>query len=1114
MLAAACRNQSAPAGSELTHTPRRPGDTAPASGIQRRMWLAEQLAGERTVYAVPSLTRLPTPLDLAALRTAWHWLTTRHPLLRTALVVNGDELRQRLDPTGPELDLIEPQTPLAAPTGPELPADGPAAGTDADTGLRQLVADLVAAPVDVGGRLVRATVVRPTGSDAFLVLVAHHTVCDGESVQVLTAQLLDAYHAFAAGRQPDSPQCRYDYLDYADWEAGQRPAEQAAVDARSRLLTGAALVLDLPTDRPRPLAARFRGQVHQVHVDPDLVEQLDAAARAYGVTTFVIVLAAMQYVLSRWTGQHDFVVGVAVRNRELPGTEGMIGPLADVAPVRARVPAQVPAGQLIELARAGLLAALATGNAPLDELTRRLQVRPDPSRHPVYQAVLSYQETDPTTAGPLSVPLPTAAARVDLAVNLTRSGRLLTGGVEYDADLFDPATVAEFDAQLRQALHALTVATLSSPVVAPPLAALVEQPLIGHHQPATTRPTRPTRPTRTDLARMVARQAEARPGDTAVEWSGGRLSYRELVRAADSLAATLREHGIAPGDVVAVRAERGAAVIVAMLAVLTAGATCLPVDPELPPARAATLLTLGRAELLLLSPGDDVAVPDGMRALRMADPAAADPGTTAADTRPGDGNRVGVDPGATAFLVFTSGSTGLPRPVAVPHTALATALHFLADQAPLPDDGGVVHRTSVAFDVAMAEIWWPLTSGRRLILAPPGAERDPHLLGRCAVDHAATAMFFVPTTLQPFLDAVPAGDVLRLLVTGGETLTGELAAATRRRFPAAQLVNCYGPAEAAVFVTWHPVPAGDATPPVGRPITGDRVYVLDPGLRPLPPRALGEVFLAGTSLASGYAHDPATTAARFLPDPFGPPGTRMYRTGDLGRWRPDGELCFAGRIDDQVKIGGVRIELGEVDAALAACPGVTAAASAVRTGHDGRPILVGYVCAEADVDLIELRNRLRTVLPAAAVPAVVVPLAALPYTQGGKVLRRELPAPPAGPAGPVEPGRGPVEELVILVWREVLGTAQIGRRDGFFELGGDSLAAARVAARLRRLLRIDLPVRAVLTADTPAGLARELIANQPRPDWAEQAAGTVLGLLNDHGDPGDPASHSETETTR
>ncbi|CAM5312887.1 amino acid adenylation domain-containing protein [Streptomyces avidinii] len=577
----------------------------------------------------------------------------------------------------------------------------------------------------------------------------------------------------------------------------------------------------------------------------------------------------------------------------------------------------------------------------------------------------------------------------------------------------------------------------------------------------------------TTLVELFAQQVARTPGAPATVFRDERLSYAELDARAERLARELRARGAGPERIVAVALHRSTEMVVSLLAVLKSGAAYLPVDPSLPADRIAYLLSDAEPVLLLADDGVAAALP------AVADLPRLDPG---AAVHGGSGGAAGQAPlpSHPAYVIYTSGSTGRPKAVVVEHAAIVNRLLWMQDRYRLGADDRVLQKTPFGFDVSVWEFFWPLLTGAALVVAEPGGHKDPSYLTRVIQEESITTVHFVPSMLAAFVEDPQAGRCrsLRRVVCSGEALPEEL----KNRFLDVldvPLHNLYGPTEAAVDVTHWDCRREETGPvPIGRPIWNTSLYVLDPRGRPVPVGVAGELFLAGAGLARGYLRRPALTAERFPLDPFGPPGSRMYRTGDLARHRADGSVEYLGRTDDQVKIHGFRIELGEIETALGRLPGVGRAAVVVREDVPGERRLVGYLVPEAGTDGSALppdpepmRAELARSLPEYMVPVLVF-VDGLPVTANGKLDRRALPAPAATAAATgYEPPAGETEELVAMVWASVLDAPRIGRHDDFFALGGHSLSATRVAARLRQALGLDLPLHTLFEQRTVAALA-------------------------------------------
>jgi amino acid adenylation domain-containing protein len=580
------------------------------------------------------------------------------------------------------------------------------------------------------------------------------------------------------------------------------------------------------------------------------------------------------------------------------------------------------------------------------------------------------------------------------------------------------------------------------------------------------------------LPAMVAAQAAATPDAPALITADATISYAEFSTGVNRLARYLTATGTVPGDIVAVLLERGPDLLTAVHAVQAAGAAYLPLDPDLPPARTGYMCATAGARLVItttaLAPLLDGVPGDGPPARLLLDTSAAQIAAQPAAAPP-----VTIPASALAYVIYTSGSTGQPKGAAISHQAIANRLRWMQQALPLTPADRVAHKTPATFDVSVWELFWPLTAGAAIVIAAPGGHRDTGYLTRLYADHHVTTAHFVPSLLDPFLDEpglaarLPA---LRQVICSGEALTPALADRFHRALPHAALHNLYGPTEAAVDVTWHRCAPGEDPLPIGTPIANTRIHILDPASQPAPIGVPGELCIAGTQLADGYLSAPALTAAAFTPDPDGPPGTRRYHTGDLARWLPNGQLDYLGRIDNQIKIRGIRIEPGEIEAALTAHPGVRAAAVHAWP-HPAGPRLTAYTIPAdpaAPPDPQQLHDYLATTLPSPMIPASYHTLDTLPLTPSGKLNRKALPTPAAPTPEHYQPPSDQIEARLATIWEKLFGIPAIGTTDDFFALGGHSLLALRLAVRIRQELGRELPVATVLAAPTIRQLADEV----------------------------------------
>ncbi|MFE8938095.1 amino acid adenylation domain-containing protein [Streptomyces sp. NPDC007872] len=1065
--------------------PRPAGSTAPLSFAQQRLWFLDQLQPGRPDYNIPVAVRLEGALDADALLDALRGVVVRHEVLRSRLTEGPDGPVQHVEPAGVFVPVV---TDLDG-----LPRE------EARSRALGLAHGDAAAPFDLTrAPLLRARLVRVAAEEHLLVLVLHHTVGDGWSMPVLWRELSDAYAALRRGERPVPPALPVQYGDYAHWQ--QRRLAEGAADRgiahwRERLADLPSL--ELPTDRPRPHVRTGAGGSLAFELPAELAERLGVLARERGATLFMVLLAGFQSLLIRWTGQYDLAVGSPVAGRDRTELEPLVGFFVNTLVLRTDLSGDPAFGEAVRRVRETALAAFEHQDVPFDRLVEELRPERDLSRNPLFD-VLFQLHPDQLDALPLdgirttSLDTANGTAKFDLSLALTEHPNGLTGTLSYASDLFDHATMERFAGHYARLLRSAAAdpdAPLSRLEVLPPEERAA---LLGADAPGARKfPARAA-----TLHALVEEQARRRPGAVAVTCGGHDTTYAELDAAANRLARRLRELGAAPGATVAVATGRGTRTVVAVLAALKAGAAYVPVNPDQPAERVRTVLTDSAARVVVTDgspgpvadgPSGSVAdgpsgpVPDGVAVLDLERDRAL------IDALPDTPLPAAAGPGDLAYLLYTSGSTGRPKGVAVPHAAITGYLAALTGTFGLGEEDTVLARTALTFDPSVRDLFAPLSTGGRVVLATGDEADDPDALARLLRAERVTAVLsVVPSMLALVVAASPGPSAdLRLVLTTGEALTAPLADAARALGAPGRLrlVNQYGPTECTNTTTYHVVTDEDVARgrvPIGRPLPGARVRVLGPRLELLPAGAIGELFIAGRGVARGYLGDPGRTAAAYVPDPYGPPGSRMYRTGDLARLRADGVLEFHGRRDNQVKVRGHRVELGEVEAAVLRHPAVARTAVAAH-GEGADRALVAYVEWHADGapsgGTAEVSDTVRATLPAALVPSSVVVLDALPLTPNGKTDRRALPAPAPGADGTGRAYAAPrtaLERTVAEVWEEVLGDGPVGVRDHFFERGGHSLKATRVVSRLRGLLGLDVPMRSLFRHPVAEDFARAL----------------------------------------
>ncbi|TMR91447.1 non-ribosomal peptide synthetase/MFS transporter [Nonomuraea basaltis] len=1041
--------------------PARPGgEPPPLSHAQERLWFLEQFTPGTAQLTIPIRLRLRGPLDAGALAAALD-----------AVVAGHDALRMRF----PGTEDGRPRVVLAHDaTLPLTVRDAPG-----EAAAKALVEQFLAVPFDLAaGPVARALLLRLGDEDHVLVVAVHHIAADGWSADVLMREVFARYD----GVTPPYPQVGYG--DYAAWQRGLEPSRRDLDFWRDRL--AGLEPLDLPTDRPRPPERTYTGAAHMFSLNPEVAAGLARLGREHRATPYMVMLAALAALLGRYAGASDVAVGSPVAGRQVPELDGVIGCFVNMLTMRVDLTGDPTFAELLDRVRNVTLDAFAHQELPFEQLVSELDLPRDVSRSPLFGVMLAMQNyrneaIDPPAGLTMAdFPVDAWATRYDLELYV---GDDSGGMFIYNTDLFEPDTIERLAGHLR---------TLLEQVVARPDSRLTRIDLLSEDERRLVvdewNDTAADFPGEATLHGPVEAQAARTPDAVAVRFEGRSLSYGELDAAADRVAHTLRGLGVGPGSVVAVCAERSLELLPGLLGVLKAGAAYLPIDPDYPPDRVAFMLADAAPVALLTQSRIRPALPHTTAiTLDLDDPDAwtGAPGPLP-DVRPD------VRPDDVAYVIYTSGSTGRPKGVPNTHGGIANRLAWMQERFRLDDADVVAQKTPLSFDVSVWELFWPLRHGARLVLATPGGHKDTAYLRKLIVTEGVTTAHFVPSMLAVFLaeDGAAGCGSLRRVICSGEELPADLARRCVVTLPAAELHNLYGPTEAAVDVSaWHCLPGtltSVARVPIGTPIANTTLYVLDAAMSPVPIGVPGELFIGGAGLARGYLNRPALTAERFVPDPFGPPGSRLYRTGDLARRRPDGALEFLGRLDSQVKLRGLRIEPGEIEAALRALHAVRDAAVIVREDR-----LVAYVTpgdeqappadgVERVLDHAALRAELKKTLPDYMVPASYVTLAALPLSPNGKLDRRRLPAPVATRDAAVEliAPDTPTERALAAIWGELLGVEAVGVDDDFFDLGGHSLLATQVVARLRQQTGAEVSVMDVFKhrtirelaalADTPA----------------------------------------------
>lgn len=1081
----------------ITKHPR--GGPAPLSPAQKLVWLYEQMLPGLATYHVPMARRVRGTLDVDALQRALDALVVRHEILRSRIVeIDGEPMQVAAQPGG---------VPLAVT---DLRNAGAAGAREAE-GWRILRAQ-AARPFDLpGGQLFRAALVRLDDRDALLLFEAHHIAFDGASVGVLARDLGALYAAAVAGRDDALAPLPIQFADYARWEeeALAGPRFERALEYWRKQLDGAPTSIDLATDHPRSAAAA-RGARHTASFPRLLADAVQRTARAHDATPFMVLLAAFQLLLHRYGGQEDVVVGAPIAGRVHPETTDLIGYFASTLALRTRFEDDPSFVGLLARVRATCLDAYEHQEVPLETLLLERQHERPAGQSGLFSVMFVLQDGAAPrlrlgNAEVEPVPMDLGVSKFDLSLSVAETPDGLRVSAEYRADLFEAATVermlANFEVLLGGAL-----ASPETPVSRIPLLTATEreQVLVRWNDTAVAYPQDET------LVDLLEQQLRHTPDSIAVSDGADAITFKALHARAEILGHWLRAQGAGPGALVAVCVDRSIDLVVALLAVLKAGAAYVPLDPDYPAERLAFMLSDANPRVLLTQARLLASIP-GHGGVTLA----IDRDWPSAAPSPSVGVPARATPSDPAYMIYTSGSTGRPKGALNSHRGIVNRLRWMQSAYQLDASDAVLQKTPASFDVSVWEFFLPLATGARLVMAMPGGHRDPGYIASTIENAGITVVHFVPSMLAAFVEVADVGRQCRSLrdvICSGETLRTDLARQFRAAIPTARLHNLYGPTEAAIDVSFFEC-RGDELPPsvpIGRPVANTRLYVLDRHLAPVPIGVPGELYIAGTQVGMGYHGRASLTAERFPVDPFVATsintrslprghGARMYRTGDRARWQSDGALEFLGRLDSQVKLRGQRIELAEIEIVLREQTGVAAAAVIVREDAAGDARLVGYFVPSSGVTpaIPELLAGLRRVLPPGMVPGALVRLDALPLTPSGKLDRQALPPPDRltdEEHGKLVAPRTPVEQAVAAIWADILHRNSVGVDQDFIALGGHSLLAAQVAGRLAKLFRTPIPLRRFFERPTVEGLAAELIAAEPKPGQATAIAAALLQL--------------------
>ncbi len=1050
-------------------SPRASDAPCPLSFAQQRMWVIDRLMPGTPAYHIPLPLRLRGELDIAALKLALDGLLERHEALRTTFAPNADGPIQVVNPPCSveieQVDLSMHRESEREPT------------------LREFLIAQMRKPFDLGrDAMLRASLAKLDREEYALQLVVHHIAADGWSMGILRRDLVALYQAaIGKGAAPAGP--RLQYADFSQWQrtwlndCGEMDRQ---LDYWRGRLDGAPAWLDLPTDHPRPSTLSYHGARRAVVLSPELAEGLRTLSRSQGATLFMTMLSGFAALLSRYSGQTDLVIGTPIANRNRAELEGIIGFFVNSLALRVHAGEDPTFTELVGRVRAECLGAYAHQDLPFERLVSELKPDRELGRSPVFQVMFAVQNAP---GGSLQIPgleiepirYPSETAKFDLSMSITERPEGLRASLEYSTDLFDAQTIERILVHYVTLLES-AIAEPSLRVSALALMSADERRALEESWTASAREFE----RREWVHEAVSRRAALQPDAIAVETVTRSMTYAALDDRSTALASRLRSLGVGSGSLVGIFMDRSLEMLAGIFGVLKVGAAYVPLDPSYPADRIAFMLADTQAPVVLTQRSLALQLPASGAKVIFVDEEWEALGRSLSDEEK-VGLPVSIEAGQLAYVIYTSGSTGRPKGVMISHESLANHMAWMNEAFPMTSSDAVLQKTPFSFDASVWEFYAPLMTGARLVMADPQKHRDALYMISAVNRHKITVLQVVPTMLGMLLDTgkLASCESLRRMFAGGEALTLEL----RNRFHAvsrANLINLYGPTETTIEVTSFTCRQDDDVSriPIGTPVSNVGAYVLDERLEPVPAGVPGELYIGGPAVARGYLGRRALTAEKFVPDPFcSAPGARMYRTGDRARLCNDGTLEYLGRLDEQLKIRGHRIEPGEVEAVLEAHGSVRSAAVAARPSGAGMT-LAAYVVLKDGAETwpryeASLREHLKRSLPAQAVPSSITVLDSLPTTPSGKVDRRALPDPAMSVehTARVRP-RTATEEIVAGIWSEVLGLSEVGVDEDFFDLGGHSLNAAAALVKINGLTGMSLPLTLFFEGATVEHIAR------------------------------------------
>ncbi|HZM01643.1 MAG TPA: amino acid adenylation domain-containing protein [Candidatus Saccharimonadales bacterium] len=1054
------------------------GELLPLSFAQQRLWFLDQLHPCSALYNVPTAFRIGGLLNIEALKRSLEIILLRHEALRTVYLFTNDSPAQRV------LDRFAF----------DLPLTDLSRLSDPEGELGRRLRKEACQPFDLAKDLMlRALLFKLGPAEHVLFLNVHHIAFDEWSLEILLRELAACYSAFCEGQEPSLPELPIQYADFALWQRQQVAGKE--LEYWTKQLGGELPRLELPTDRTRPAIRTYEGAREYLALSPELTAALKAFSRREAVTLHVLLLAAFQTLLHRYSGQEEIIIGTPVAGRGQLQTEPLIGFFVNTLALRTSFADDPAFKELLVRVRDVNLQALANQDFPFEQIVERLRPERGSNQNPLFDVVFALQNQaalEPEFAGLKFnlIDLSTNSAKFDLTFVVQDKKDTLHLALEYSTEILDGP------AMRRMAGH---FQTLLAGIVANPLARISQLPILT---PVERRQivedwnrTTTAYPRDKTVHTLFEEQAARSPSAVAVVYGSEEVTYQELNERSSQLANHLRKLGVGPDTLVGVLMDRSVEMIIAWLAILKAGGAYVPLDLDYPGERLAFMVEDTRMPVVLTKSTFRKRMPAETARLVCLD----------SDWKTIEREEKAISPAAVtaenlAYVIYTSGSTGKPKGAAIVHRGI-TRLVFETNYIQLSSAERIAQLSNSSFDAATFEVWGALLHGGRLIGVARETLLSPADFAAFLEKEKVSSLFLTVALFNQISTEAPlAFKSVKNLLAGGDAVDPKAAQRILQCGPPARLVNGYGPTESTTFAVCYEikeVPENAASIPIGRPISNTTVYILDRHLQPVPVGVPGELHLGGDGLARGYLNRPDLTAAKFIPNPFaGEPGARLYKTGDLARFLPDGNVEFLGRIDHQVKIRGFRIELGEIESVLRQCPGVRDALVIVTEESPGDKRLIGYLCrtAKDTSPPSALRAFLKQKLPDYMVPSVFIDLDAFPLTPNGKIDRRALPKPGSIRNADADvPPQTHLQSQLQKIWEQVLGHQAFGPRDNFFEIGGHSLLAVQLIAQIEKVLGIKLPLPILFQAPTVEKLA-EMICQEGAPP-----CGSSLVEIQPHG---------------